>query len=179
MDGRSGRARNTAQGLARACVVPERGGERSQDRGTRSVPPPSVRGRGPTTDERVDAGRDPAGWSVVARRGYGGILRYLAIARDGALRLADVRAQWLRSAKSTSATLRALATLRGQRETPSPYDIYALAVELLVRDRDPTLVFTYYEGVARGTAWPDAFAATFGRTYEAFVDEFEAFRRTA
>jgi hypothetical protein len=104
---------------------------------------------------------------------------YLAIARDGALRLADVRAQWLRSAKSTSATLRALATLRGQRETPSPYDIYALAVELLVRDRDPTLVFTYYEGVARGTAWPDAFAATFGRTYEAFVDEFEVFRRTA
>jgi hypothetical protein len=104
---------------------------------------------------------------------------YLAIARDGALRLADVRAQWLRSAKSTSATLRALATLRGQRETPSPYDIYALAVELLLRDRDPTLVFRYYEAVARGTTWPEAFAATFGRSYDAFVDEFEVFRRAA
>ena len=44
---------------------------------------------------------------------------YLAIARDGVLRIADVRAQWLQSAKSTSATLRALATLRGQREHPT------------------------------------------------------------
>lgn len=104
---------------------------------------------------------------------------YLAIARDGVLRIADVRAQWLQSAKSTSATLRALATLRGQRETPNPYDIYALATDLLLRGRDPKLVFAYYEGIARGTPWPDVFAATFGRSYDTFVDEFESYRATS
>jgi hypothetical protein len=102
---------------------------------------------------------------------------YLAVAEDGAVRFADVRAQWVRSTKASSATLRALATLRGQRENPAPYDIYALATELLLSGRDPKLVFTYYDAIARGVAWPDAFAATFGRTFDAFVDEFEAFRR--
>jgi hypothetical protein len=103
---------------------------------------------------------------------------YLAIVQDGALRIADVRAQWARSTKATTATLRALATLRGQRETPGAYDVYALATELLLRDRDPKLVFAYYEAIARGVAWPDAFALTFGRSFDAFVDEFEAYRRT-
>jgi hypothetical protein len=102
---------------------------------------------------------------------------YLAVAEDGAVRFADVRAQWVQSTKASSATLRALATLRGQRENPAPYDIYALATELLFRGRDPKLVFMYYEAIARGVPWPDAFAATFGRTFDAFVDEFEAFRR--
>jgi hypothetical protein len=103
---------------------------------------------------------------------------YLAVVEDGALRLADVRAQWTRSTRATSATLRALSTLRGQREVPGAYDIYALATELLLRDRDPRLVFTYYEAIGRGVPWPDAFTSTFGRTFDAFVDEFEAYRRT-
>jgi hypothetical protein len=102
---------------------------------------------------------------------------YLAVAEDGAVRFADVRAQWVQSTKASSATLRALATLRGQRENPAPYQIYALATELLLRGRDPKLVFMYYEAIARGVPWPDAFATTFGRTFDAFVDEFEAFRR--
>lgn len=101
-----------------------------------------------------------------------------AVARDGALRVADARAQWRRSARSTGATLRTLATLRGQRETASAYDVYALAVDLLLRDRDPKLIFSYYERIASGAGWPDAFAATFGRSYDSFVDEFEAYRRT-
>jgi hypothetical protein len=37
-------------------------------------------------------------------------------------------------------------------------------------------VFAYYEAIARGVPWPEAFAATFGRTFDAFVDEFEAYR---
>jgi hypothetical protein len=86
--------------------------------------------------------------------------------------------QWIRSTKASVATLRALVTLRGQRETPGAYDIYALAVELLLRDRDPKLMFAYYEATARGAPWPEAFAARFGRTFDAFVDEFEAYRRT-
>jgi RTX calcium-binding nonapeptide repeat (4 copies) len=101
---------------------------------------------------------------------------YLAVVEDGAARFADVRAQWMQSTKASSATLRALATFRGQRENSAPYDIYALATELLLRGRDPKLVFTYYEAIARGMSWPDAFAATFGRTFDGFVDEFEAYR---
>lgn len=102
---------------------------------------------------------------------------YLAVVEDGAARVADVRAQWVRSTKASSATLRALATLRGQRENPAPYDIYALATELLLGGRDPKPVFTYYEAIARGVRWPEAFATTFGRSFDAFVDEFEAYRR--
>ena len=41
---------------------------------------------------------------------------YLAVVEDGATRFAEVRAQWVQSTKASSATLRALATLRGQRE---------------------------------------------------------------
>ncbi len=102
---------------------------------------------------------------------------YLAVADDGAARFADLRAQWVQSTKASGVTLRALATLRGQRENPAPYDIYALATELLLRGRDPKLVFSYYEAIARGVAWPEAFAATFGRSFDAFVEEFETFRR--
>jgi hypothetical protein len=102
---------------------------------------------------------------------------YLAIVEEGSLRLADVRAQWSRGAKATTANLRTLSTLRGQRETPRAYDVYAAAADVLLGDRDPKLVFTYYEAIARGVAWPDAFAATFGRSFDAFVDEFEAYKR--
>jgi hypothetical protein len=66
---------------------------------------------------------------------------------------------------------------RGQRETPGAYDIYALATELLLRDRDPKLAFGYFEAIARGVEWHEAFASTFGRTFDAFVAEFEAYRR--
>ena len=72
----------------------------------------------------------------------------------------------------------ALATLRGQRETAGAYDIYALATELLLRDRDPKLTFSYFEQIARGVEWHEAFAATFGRPFDAFVAEFETYRRS-
>jgi hypothetical protein len=59
-----------------------------------------------------------------------------------------------------------------------PYEVYTLATELLLRGRNPTLVFAYYEAIGRGVAWRDAFASTFGRSIDAFVTEFEAYRRT-
>ena len=103
---------------------------------------------------------------------------YLAVVADGSTTIGSVRAQWLGSARASTATLVTLATLRGQRETPRPYDVYALATELLLRDRDPKLAFAYLEAIARGVEWHEAFATTFGRTFEAFVVEFEAYRRT-
>jgi hypothetical protein len=102
----------------------------------------------------------------------------LAVVREGLLRLSELQQQWKRSTRSTGATLDALATLRGQQEVGGAYHIYTLATELLLSGRDPKLVFAYYEAIGRGVAWPDAFAATFGRTHAAFVQEFEAYRRT-
>jgi hypothetical protein len=103
---------------------------------------------------------------------------YLAVAADGATSIASVRARWLGSARAAGATLVGLATLRGQRETAGAYDIYALAIELLLRDRDPKLTFTYLEAIARGVEWHEAFASTFGRTFDTFVTEFETYRRS-
>jgi hypothetical protein len=103
---------------------------------------------------------------------------YLAVAADGATSIASVRARWLGSARAAGATLVGLATLRGQRETAGAYDIYALAIELLLRDRDPKLTFTYLEAIARGVEWHEAFASTFGRTFDTFVTEFESYRRS-
>jgi hypothetical protein len=51
---------------------------------------------------------------------------------------------------------------------------HALATEPLLRDRDPKIVFSYYEAIGGNVPWRDAFTATFGRTPDAFVDEFEA-----
>ena len=102
----------------------------------------------------------------------------LAVVREGLLRLSDLQDQWKRSTRSTGATLDALTTLRGQQEVGGAYHIYTLATELLLRGRDPKLVFAYYQAIAGGAAWPDAFASTFGRTHAAFVQEFEAYRRT-
>ncbi|HET9673171.1 MAG TPA: hypothetical protein VFP31_00050 [Gaiellaceae bacterium] len=102
----------------------------------------------------------------------------LAIVREGVLRLEDVRGEWIRRTKVNTTSLADLATLRGQRETANPYEVYTLATELLLRDRSPTLVFAYYEAIGRGVAWRDAFASTFGRSIDAFVAEFEAYRRT-
>jgi M61 glycyl aminopeptidase len=103
---------------------------------------------------------------------------YLAVVAEGSITIGNVRAQWTSSARASTATLVALSTLRGQRETPRPYDVYALATELLLRDRDPKLTFTYLEAIARGVEWHEAFATTFGRTFEAFVAEFESYRRS-
>jgi hypothetical protein len=102
---------------------------------------------------------------------------YLAVVEGGDLRLADVRAQWISAAKASTTPLRSLETFRGQLQTPGAYNIYALAVERLIKDRDPKAVMAYFETVGSGTAWPAAFAAAFGRSAAAFYDEFEAYRQ--
>ena len=102
---------------------------------------------------------------------------YLAVVEGGALRLADVRAQWESSAKASPTPLGSLETFRGQIQTPGAYDIYALAVERLVKDRDPKAVMAYFESVGNGTAWQSAFATVFGKSIETFYEEFEAYRR--
>jgi hypothetical protein len=93
--------------------------------------------------------------------------------------LSDLQETWKRSSRVTTPTLEGLMTFRGQNDLGGDaYHVYTLATELLLRGRDPKLVFTYYQAVANGVAWQDAFAATFGRSHAAFAQEFEAHRRT-
>jgi hypothetical protein len=101
----------------------------------------------------------------------------LAIVEEGLLSLTTVHGQWEQTARNSAATLRSLETFRGQLDTPGAYDIYALALRELIRDRDPRLVMTYFDAVGRGLSWPNAFSAAFGRSVDAFYAEFEAYRR--
>jgi hypothetical protein len=75
----------------------------------------------------------------------------------------------------TDASLRGLMTLRGQQTYGiDALDTYTLATELLLRERDPAS----YSRLRSDRKWrPVAFAATFGRSHDAFVAEFEAYRR--
>lgn len=99
----------------------------------------------------------------------------LAVAREGLLRLAELQAQWRRSARLIGAGLGNLMTLRGQQAFGiDGYHAYTLAVELLLRDRDPRSVLTYYEAIGNGVPWQEAFASAFGRSHEALAAEYEA-----
>lgn len=102
---------------------------------------------------------------------------YLAVADEGLLSVAAALGRWEQAARGSPAQLRALETFRGQLSTPRAYELYALAVRQLVRDRDPRLVVAYFDAVGRGVAWPDAFVSAFGRSVEAFYGEFEAYRK--
>ena len=112
-------------------------------------------------------------WLIEGAAEYFG---HLAIVEEGVLSVANVHGQWEQTAKSSPATLRSLETYRGQLNTTRAYDIYALAVRQLIRDRDPRLVMAYFDAVGRGTSWPEAFSTTFGRSTETFYAEFEEYR---
>lgn len=101
----------------------------------------------------------------------------LAIVEERVLSLTNVHGQWEQTTRTSAATLRSLETYRGQLNTPGAYDIYALAVRQLIRDRDPKLVMAYFDAVGRGGSWPNAFSTAFGRSVDAFYAEFEAYRR--
>ena len=102
---------------------------------------------------------------------------YLAIARDGALRIADVRSQWLTERqvdeRDTSCS----------RHSPRPARDAEPIRHLRARDGSPAprsrpgapIQRTTRESLAERPGRM-SFAATFGRSYDAFVDEFESYR---
>ena len=79
--------------------------------------------------------------------------------------------------KTLSSTTLSALEVRGGRPVGA-YDIYALAVDYLVRGRNPATLLTYLEAIGRGTPWRDAFATTFGLTIESLYAEFAAYRQT-
>jgi hypothetical protein len=68
-------------------------------------------------------------------------------------------------------------TVRRSR-LPGHVDVYALAVDFLLRGRDPASLSSYLEAIGRGTPWREAFAATFGLSLESFYADFAAYRQT-
>jgi hypothetical protein len=102
---------------------------------------------------------------------------YQGVARIGLLSIDSARAQWIATTKALASTPLSALEVRAARPDGS-YDIYALAVDFLLRGRDPASLLAYLEAIGRGTAWRDAFAASFGVTVESFYADFAAYRQS-
>lgn len=102
---------------------------------------------------------------------------YQAIAEGGLIGIDAARALWIATTKRLSSTPLSALEVRAGRPFGA-YDLYALAVDYLVRARNPATLSTYLEAIGRGTPWRDAFATTFGLTIESFYAEFAAYRQT-
>jgi hypothetical protein len=107
------------------------------------------------------------------------LFAYQAIDRKSLRPITVSREEWIRTVKSQpDVSLEELAYLRAQGQVTRPYDMYALAVEYLTRDRAATAMVAYFAAIGAGTSWQSAFASAFGRTIEAFYAEFDSYRRT-
>jgi hypothetical protein len=102
---------------------------------------------------------------------------YQAVDRIGLLGIDRARAQWIATTKAIASTPLSALEVRAARPDGA-YDIYALAVDFLLRGRDPASLSAYLEAIGRGTQWRDSFAATFGVTIESFYADFAAYRQT-
>jgi hypothetical protein len=102
---------------------------------------------------------------------------YQGVARIGLLGIDRARAQWMSTTKALASTPLSALEVRAARPDGA-YDIYALAVDFLLRGRDPASLSAYFESIGRGTPWRNAFSATFGLSLESFYAEFAAYRQT-
>ena len=106
-------------------------------------------------------------------------IAFRAVSDNGSASFEATRARWASVTKTVTGPLSSLEIATGTRALGAPvYDISPLAVaRLVVSSRDSALV-AYWEAIGRGVPWREAFAAAFGRSVEAFYEEFEAYRRT-
>ncbi len=102
---------------------------------------------------------------------------YQAVAMIGLLPIERARERWTATTKALAGTPLIALEVRAARPVGA-YDIYSLAVDFLLRGREPASLSAYLEAIGRGTPWRDAFATTFGMTVEAFYAEFAAYRQT-
>ena len=102
---------------------------------------------------------------------------YQAVAMMRLLSIESARARWIATTKALAGTPLAALEVRAARPVGA-YDIYALAVDFLLRGREPASLSAYLEAIGRGTPWRAAFATTFGMTVEAFYVDFAAYRQT-
>ena len=102
---------------------------------------------------------------------------YQAVAMIGLLPIERARARWIATTKALAGTPLSALEVRAARPIGA-YDIYALAVDFLLRGREPASLSAYLEAIGRGTPWRAAFTTTFGMTIEAFYAEFATYRQT-
>ena len=102
---------------------------------------------------------------------------YQAVAMIGLLQIERARARWIATTKALAGTPLVALEVRAARPIGA-YDIYALAVDFLLRGREPASLSAYLEAIGRGTPWRAAFTTTFGITIDAFYVEFAAYRQT-
>jgi hypothetical protein len=105
-------------------------------------------------------------------------IAFRAIADNGLVSFNDARAGWRISARTVQAPLRSLETYAGFLPESVPYHLSPLAAERLLGTTLGLPAFvSFYEAIGAGAAWRDAFLNTFGRTVDAFYDDYEAYRR--
>jgi len=120
---------------------------------------------------------DPAVAPAWLGEGSAEYIAYRAIAEYRLDTLENIRRAWIARVKSSPAPLRALETYAGFAPQNSPYPLSALAIDRLTQTGGEALLVAYFETVGRGASWPDAFRTVFGKSVEAFYDEFETYRR--
>lgn len=87
------------------------------------------------------------------------------------------RETWITQTRGRG-TLRGLETEAGFVSQANAYELSALAAERLIAARGEMAILAYSDALAQGAAWPGAFRTAFGKTPDAFYEEFEAYRRT-
>ncbi len=102
---------------------------------------------------------------------------YQAVSLTGLLPVERARSRWIATTKALAGTPLSALEVRAARPVGA-YDIYALAVDFLLRGREPASLSAYLEAIGRGTPWRDAFSTTFGTTIDAFYAAFAAYRQT-
>ncbi len=122
-------------------------------------------------------GTDPTAGPAWLIEGTAEYIAYRAIAAYGLETLENIRRMWIERVKSSPAALPSLDTYAGFLPQNSPYPLSALATDRLTADGGETLTIAYFQAVARGVAWPEAFRTTFGKSLESFYEEFETYRR--
>jgi hypothetical protein len=102
---------------------------------------------------------------------------YRVVAENRLVDFEATRARWISVVKTMSVPLSSLEVATGLRGVSGVYDLTPLAASRLVESVGEGAFIAYWEAVGRGTPWQTAFAAAFGRTVQAFYEEFEAYRR--
>src|SRR5262249_54834847 len=102
---------------------------------------------------------------------------YQVASDAGLLRYGQSLGQAIGIAKQFSAPLDQLVTVSGT-QLANIYSLFYVVVDHLLGEVPGHLqaLTTYYRALGAGMAWPDAFAAAFGRSVAAFYADVAAFR---
>jgi hypothetical protein len=123
----------------------------------------------------------PPGGPTWLREGSAELAGYTAIAEAGLGDLAQFRRDRISDMKlgSPGVALESVATQGGAgRNGGAPYSTGYVAVDYLVQQRGFDAIVDFYRQVGQGKTWQAAFESAFGRSIDAFYNEFATYRNT-